>query len=67
MMKAFNIDGMKFAAFNTLEDACRHRSIYGGWIFKSADESEFVWFDSSYTVTPIMTHKAIRGMSGVLV
>ena len=64
--KPFNLDNMSYASFPTMEDAARHRSIYGGWIFAASDGSEFIWFDISFTPTPIIMHKATAGLSGCL-
>lgn len=56
---------MKYAGFSTMESALEHRSIHGGWIFAS-DKGEYIWFDLSFTPTPIMQHYVTRGMNGQL-
>ena len=66
MVQPFNSDKMAYASFSTREAAELHRSNYGGWIFVPQDGSEYIWFDLSFTPTPILKHKATAGMSGML-
>jgi hypothetical protein len=66
MTQQLNSDHMSYASFPTMKDAASHRSIYGGWIFAVEGGSEFIWFDISFTPTPIINHRATRGLSGCL-
>lgn len=55
---------MKYAAFDTLEEALKHREQHGGWIFSTEDGTEHIWFRLGITTTTILTHRITRGLNG---
>lgn len=58
---------MDYANFKTLAEAKAHRYNHGGWLFVPTDETAGVfWFCLDYTTTPVLNHRAIRGLSGQL-
>lgn len=56
---------MKYAGFATVGAALDWRKRHGGWIFH-ATTGEAIWFANPATPTPIMLHRATRGLSGKL-
>ena len=58
---------MKFASFDNADEAMEHRRNNGGWIFAVSDQPEWIWFHIKYTPTPILLHRATRGLSGKLI
>lgn len=54
-----------FSCFGTLPEAVRFRKQNGGWVF-SAEDGQVFWFSLSFTPSAILTHPALRGLSGKL-
>jgi hypothetical protein len=57
---------MEYIGFNNESDAFWYRNNNGGWLFIATDRTEFIWFSMKFTMTPILQHRATRGLAGIV-
>ena len=57
---------MLYITFLDLDEAKKHRSSNGGWIFLPEDGFP-IWFALGFTASGIFTHRATRGLNGTLI
>jgi len=57
---------MDYIGFSNSDEAFWYRNNNGGWLFIFDDRSEFIWFSVKFTQTPILAHRATRGVAGIL-
>jgi hypothetical protein len=57
---------MDYIGFSDEGEAVWYRNNNGGWLFVAADRSEFIWLSVKFTMTPILQHRATRGLAGIV-
>jgi hypothetical protein len=57
---------MDYIGFSNEEEAVWYRNNNGGWLFVATDRSEFIWFSTKFTMTPILKHRATQGLAGIV-
>lgn len=59
-----HIEHIDYIAFTDAHVAADFRKAQGGWLFVEQDRKNFIWFNLKYTVSVILRHQALKGLSG---
>jgi hypothetical protein len=57
---------MDYIGFSNADEAVWYRNHNGGWLFVTNDRTEFIWFSTKFTMTPILKYRATQGLSGIV-